>query len=319
MDKVEVTIIIPTKNGGNDIENCLSGVFKQKTRYSYEVIVIDSGSRDNTLEIVERFPVRLIKIKPEEFGHGKTRNLGGGLAKGRYLVYLTQDAIPANVDWLENLVDNFEDEKVAGVYSRWFMKQNCNPLEARYVFETFKPIKEIRSLDGVSNEDYSRSISGFILFSNVSSCIRKNIWEKIPFDDTSIFGEDQEWSQKALKAGYTIVYEPQSIVYHSHNHSLRTQFKTSFDDAISFKGIIGMKTSLIGLLFLPVLATATAFKDYQFMKRNRVSNKAKWVIYSMITTIVRGIASWLGAHHEYIPKGLRRKFSTVPHVLEDGP
>ena len=315
MSKVEVSIIIPTKNGGNEIEKCLSGIFNQKTKYTYEVIVIDSGSTDNTLEMVEKFPVRLIKIKPEEFGHGKTRNLGARLAKGEYLIYLTQDAIPANEHWLENLVSNLEEnEEVAGVYSRWLPKTNCNPLEARYIFDNFKPIKEIRSLKGVSKEDCSRNISRFILFSNVSSCISKNVWEKIPFNDKTIFGEDQEWSKKVLEAGYTIVYEPQSIVYHSHNDSLKKRFKRSFDGAVAFKQITNINANLF---FIPISAIVGTSKNYAFMKKNKFNNKIKWSIYSMIAYTVEGTAAWLGVHQKHIPKRLIRKFSMVPHMLEE--
>lgn len=319
MNTPDISIIVPTKNGGNDIEKCLSGVFKQKTKYSYEVIVIDSGSTDNTLEIVERFPVRLIEIKPEEFGHGKTRNFGARLAKGEYLVYLTQDAIAANESWLENLVDSLKHPKVAGVYSRWLPKKNSNPLAARQISEYFRPFREIRSLDGVSREDYDKNINYFIFFSNVSSGIRRSVLEEISFDENQLFAEDQKWAKKVLEAGYTIVYEPQSIVFHSHNDSLRTLFRRSFDAGISFKEIKGASMSLIGLFFMPISALCTAFRDYEFMKKNRVSKKAKWAIYSMIASIVIGIASWLGAHHDNIPKRLKRKFSTVWHMLEDAP
>ena len=81
--QIDVSIIIPTKNAGNEFDKSLSRIFTQKTKYRYEVIVIDSASTDTTLKIIAKYPVRLIKIKPEEFGHGKTRNLGAGLAKGQ--------------------------------------------------------------------------------------------------------------------------------------------------------------------------------------------------------------------------------------------
>ena len=79
---VDVSIIILTKNGEEHLDALLQSVGEQETSCRTEIIVIDSGSRDNTLSIVDRYPVRLHCIPPEEFGHGKTRNLGAGLARG---------------------------------------------------------------------------------------------------------------------------------------------------------------------------------------------------------------------------------------------
>jgi len=129
---MDISIIIPTKNAGAEFNKCLACISQQKTKHKYEVIVIDSGSTDNTLNILTKYPVRLIKIAPEEFGHGKTRNLGARLAQGDYLVYITQDAIPATGNWLDRLIkDMRQDNQIAGAYSRNLPKPGCGPSEAR--------------------------------------------------------------------------------------------------------------------------------------------------------------------------------------------
>ena len=71
---MDVSIVIPTKNGGHLFEKVLDAVFKQKTEYEYEVICVDSGSKDGTLDVIRKYPCRLFQIEPSEFGHGKTRN-----------------------------------------------------------------------------------------------------------------------------------------------------------------------------------------------------------------------------------------------------
>ena len=72
----DVSIVIPAKNEGETIGQCLKAIHEQDTRYGYEVIVIDSGSTDNTLDTVKTYTsIRLIEIKPQDFGHGKTRNM----------------------------------------------------------------------------------------------------------------------------------------------------------------------------------------------------------------------------------------------------
>src|SRR6266508_3231855 len=88
-----VSVIILTRNGMPLVECCLHSVLDQETSWPFEVIVIDSGSTDGTLELVKSLPVELIRIKPEEFNHGRTRNLGASQAKGEFVIFLVQDAV----------------------------------------------------------------------------------------------------------------------------------------------------------------------------------------------------------------------------------
>ena len=104
---IEVSIVIPSYNGGEDFTKCLQMVFEQKVSFPFEVIVIDSGSTDGTLDFLKGYPIRLKQISPKEFNHGLTRNMGMELARGRYVVLMTQDAIPADNYWLENILVNF--------------------------------------------------------------------------------------------------------------------------------------------------------------------------------------------------------------------
>src|SRR4030067_385234 len=85
------------------------------------------------LEMVRRFPLRLYRINKKDFNHGIMRQRGLELAEGDYVAFLSQDAIPADENWLESLVKNFEDEKGAGVYSRQLAKSDCDPIARKYV------------------------------------------------------------------------------------------------------------------------------------------------------------------------------------------
>jgi rhamnosyltransferase len=191
--QIDISIIIPTKNASAGFNDCLSRIFTQKTNYKYEVIVIDSGSGDSTLDIIAKYPVRLITIKPEEFGHGKTRNLGARLATGKYLVYLTQDALPADENWLDFLLNDIgSDDELAGAYSRTTPRSNCDPFEARYIAQAWgdkKEIKEILDYKKYNNKAYKKKI---VFFSNISSCIQKDIWKRFQFSENIIMAEDQD-------------------------------------------------------------------------------------------------------------------------------
>lgn len=209
---MDVSVVIPAKNEEKNIHQCLNAIFNQRTSYTYEVIVIDSGSTDQTIQIIKKFAkVKLIQIKAEEFGHGKTRNLGAEIATGDFIVFLNADAIPVNHIWLHTLVDNFQqDESIAGIFSRHIPRDDCHLYMARDIYTSMPPEKKIRNLAGKMD---------LMIFSTVSAAIRKKIWKKLPLEHDIVIAEDQEWATRIIREGFKICYEPDSKVYHSHNYT----------------------------------------------------------------------------------------------------
>ena len=139
---MDASIIILTKNAGKNFFTLLQRLSEQKFDGNYEIIVIDSGSTDGTPEAGQSFPVKMVRINPEEFHHGKTRNLGAELSNGRILVYITQDALPLHDDWLRGLTDDLKEPDVAMVVGRqipWQDRRDArqvleHPLRQRLVF-----------------------------------------------------------------------------------------------------------------------------------------------------------------------------------------
>ena len=143
MPIIEITIIILTKNAGANFPLLLEKIYAQKCASYFEVLVIDSGSTDGTLELAARYPVRLMQIKPEEFHHGRTRNLGAELAQGDILVYITQDALPLDENWLQNLTADLKDSSVGMVCGRqipWPHVKPCEKFFYHYYFPDFQVI-----------------------------------------------------------------------------------------------------------------------------------------------------------------------------------
>jgi rhamnosyltransferase len=101
---VKVSIVLLTKIGCASLEEVLRRVFAQEIEERFEVIAIDSGSIDNTKEILTGFPVSVEEIPPTTFNHGETRNLGARLSNGEYIVYLTQDATPQDGKCIDRLL-----------------------------------------------------------------------------------------------------------------------------------------------------------------------------------------------------------------------
>lgn len=224
-NKPFVSVIILVKNGLPYIEECLDAVFSQETPWCFEVIVIDSGSTDGTVEIVKKTPAKLIQILPEHFNHGETRNLGASLSNGVYLIFLVADATPVGRDWMMQLVDAANTNGAAGAYSRQLPRGNHN-LFARNAVERWHTASSVRRLQKYPpnyKQIDPRDRYLLALYDDVSSCMKKQIWRKYPYHN--VHCEDVEWSDRVMRDGYAIVYEPNSVVIHSHQRSIKQDMK----------------------------------------------------------------------------------------------
>lgn len=233
--ELTASVLLVTKNGEKYLDECLTGIFSQKVDFPFEVIAVDSGSTDRTLLILSRFPVRIHRIQPSDFGHGRTRNFAAGLARGKFVVFLTQDATPANDQWLGELVRNVENTPgAAGAYSRWLCRREGHVLEKIWIEQLFVPTPRIQKVEGTSQDLDKKQNRRLILFSNVSSCLCRAVWEKIRFDENTRFAEDQMWAKQTIEAGYSIVYAPSSAVYHSHNDPWDVFIKRNIESGMAF-------------------------------------------------------------------------------------
>ncbi|MBU4590008.1 MAG: glycosyltransferase, partial [Candidatus Omnitrophica bacterium] len=129
MNDVKISVVIPVKDGEKHLDSLLKAVFSQNINAEFEVIVVDSGSKDSSLDIIKEYPVKLYQIDARDFNHGITRNLGVSKAQGKYVILMTQDAIPRNKRWMRELVENLErDGRIAGAYSRQLPSKDSSHL-----------------------------------------------------------------------------------------------------------------------------------------------------------------------------------------------
>lgn len=233
------TIVLLIKNGEKYLQEILSAIYAQETDFDFEVLAVDSGSKDQSLQILKQFPVRLIQIPPQSFNHGDTRNFGAEQAcpESEYIVYLTQDATPLNTHWLANLLKPLrKDSRVAGAFSRHVPRPGTSPSlyrQAVHIWQTggTQTLYKQAPADPV---EYQRDKFHYIYFSDTSSAIRRSVWQETHFPRTS-FAEDALWADAVLQAGYAIVYEPSSQVLHSHNYPLVEQFRQNVDHTAAMK------------------------------------------------------------------------------------
>jgi len=316
----KISIIILTKNEEEFIEETLKSVYNQEIDCDFEVIVIDSDSRDRTLEIVKRYPVRLLRILSCDFGHGRTRNLGTSIAQGDYIIFLNGDAAPKNKKWLASLVDCLYGNSIAGAYSRIYPRPNCNPLDERdilndnYLFDgREKYIKCFSEYNKMSPEKKRK----FIAFHTISCAIKRDLLLKNMFANLE-FGEDLEWSKRMLEKGFKIIYESKSEVIHSHDihASFINTVRKYFDDA-RISQILLNRWTFFNLLKWPAVIALESTKDKVYilrLKRN-LFYKLNWIFYSNITRLAEFIGILLGIL-PFLPAKLVDELSLVRQIKQ---
>lgn len=224
-DGVLATVAVLTYNGERYLRDLLAAVHAQRVDGHVEVLVIDSGSTDATLDIVAEFPsVELVQIPNSEFGHGRTRNLAAHLAKGTYVAYLTHDAVPAHDRWLYELLKPFElNPDVAAVMGKQIARPWCFPLlkyEIDAVFTGFGPdfgTTLFYEDDFITSEAVRNAVT---FYSDVNSAARRELLTgPIPYRDVS-YAEDQLLGRDAIGSGYVKAYAPRAVVLHSNDMTL---------------------------------------------------------------------------------------------------
>lgn len=240
-----VTVFVPTFNGARWLEEVLAALATQMTTFPFEILVIDSGSTDSTLDIIARHKARLIRIPNHEFDHGATRNRAVEEACGEVVVLTVQDATPADAHWLAGMVAQFKDPGVGGVYCDQIPRPDCSPFLrerlARWVQGGGQPkISEVKDVAHFWNEVHPNERWNIIKFDNVASAVRRTTALAHPFPRRR-FGEDVTWAKGAVLAGWKIVYEPRVAVIHSHPLSIWYEFKRAYLDHQNVNDLVGSR------------------------------------------------------------------------------
>lgn len=294
------SVVIPVKNGEEFLDEVLRQVVAQKADFAYEVIVIDSGSTDSSLEIIKHYNVNLIQINSQEFNHGLTRNLGVEKSSGEFIAFITQDATPANDQWLQNLVMPLkENPEVAGVFGKHLARPNCDPIVELNLQDHFdRGISMTRSF-WRKDQGYEQQKNLYVFFSNNNSCIRRTIWEQIPFREVEM-SEDQWWAQDILEQGYVKCYEPTALVYHSHTYTTIGWFKRQFDEyrAYSKLGLVDKVSLKSAIKSIVSLSTQNIRLIAQTSNLTKL-NKIYWSMRRLFINIGIVSGQFLGARHTH--------------------
>jgi rhamnosyltransferase len=216
------SIIIRAYNEEKHIGRLLEGILHQTIK-DVEVILVDSGSTDSTVEIAQSHGAHIVRIPPEEFTFGRSLNYGIREATSEYIVIASAHVYPVYPDWLAALLHPLLDRQVALSYG----KQRA-PVSAKFsekqIFHQWYP-------------ELGKQHQETAFCNNANAAIRRSLWKKNPYDETLTGLEDLAWAKWAQEQGYEISYVAEAEVIHTHEETPRGVFNRYRREAMAYKKI----------------------------------------------------------------------------------
>jgi rhamnosyltransferase len=252
MNSPLASIIVRCYNEAEHIGKLLHGLSEQSIQ-DYEVVLVDSGSTDGTIEIAEEFGVDKVEyIDPEEFSFGRALNYGCEAAAGEFCVIASAHVYPSRDDWLEQLLDKF-NEDIGLVYG----KQRGNDVTTFSENQIFK--------QWFPDHDIERQNHPFC--NNANAAIRRELWEEYPYDEQLTGLEDVDWAKRIQKDGYDISYASEAEIIHVHDETAKQVLNRYRREAYAHKQI--MPSQSFSLFDFLRLSTTNILSDYRASLRER--------------------------------------------------
>jgi len=216
-------VVVRAYNEARHIGRLMEGIRRQTLR-DVEIILVDSGSTDDTVAIARRYAARVVTISPEEFTFGRALNRGIAAARGEFIVMASAHVYPVYPDWLERLLEPFQDPRVALTYGKQRGAATSRFSEHR-IFAAWFPDGQ-----GPRYQDHP-------FCNNANAAIRRALWERHPYDETLTGLEDIAWAKWALEQGYAVVYVPEAEIIHVHEETWRQIYNRYRREALALKHI----------------------------------------------------------------------------------
>jgi glycosyltransferase involved in cell wall biosynthesis len=217
---VNCSIVIRAYNEERHIGRLLEGI-RQQTIEDVEIILVDSGSTDETVAIAESFAARIVRIPSTEFTFGRSLNLGIEASTRAFIVIASAHVYPVYPDWLETLLRPFENDKIALTYGKQRGPGTAKFSEKQIYHQWYPDVSKPRQTTAFCN--------------NANAAIRRSLWEQNPYDETLTGLEDLAWAKRAKEQGYEIAYVAEAEIVHIHHETPQAVFNRYRREAMAFK------------------------------------------------------------------------------------
>lgn len=296
--KFSVDVIIPTYKPDEKLTRLVS-MLQNQTYPVDHILIINTEEELWKQELIRDMDrVEVFHIKREAFDHGGTRRLGESFSNADILVYMTQDAVPADRTLIYHLIQPLEREKVKASYARQLPDNECRIIESytrNFNYPENSCIKNLEDLPELGIKTF--------FCSNVCAAYDHKTYKKLGgFPKRAIFNEDMIYAGHLVQAGYSIAYAAEAEVIHSHNYSCMQQFHRNFDLAVSqaqnpdvFQGI---KSESEGIRLVKQTAS--------YLRKEK---QGKWIPYLIISSGFKYLGYRLGKIYRILPKFVVRACS----------
>ena len=290
-------MLIPTLEASLRLPQLVSAL-KEQTLRPLEIIVIDSDSLDGTAEVARSLGCSVYKISARRsttVGHATSRLK---MAAGNILLFMTDDAVPADPRFIHNLTRRLGCDRVAAAYARQKARHDALPTEAVWRLKNYPTQSQIQDLCSVSSP-----LLGNFRFSNVASAVLKTSFERVGrFPERIIMSEDLVLCEKLLQSGFAVAYEADAVVVHSHNLTLAKLARRYFDQGVFMRSHEGplAKTGVTREGITVVLRQVT-----DLLK----SGHFRYLPRSIVEAAIRVFAYHLGRSYPRLPGRLVRWLS----------
>lgn len=225
MSSMRISIVFRALNEEKWFADALQACVDQDTDgFEVEIVLVDSGSTDRTIEIAESFGVRIVYIQKHEFTFGRSLNLGCEAASGDILVFISAHCVPAHSRWLINLVSPLVNQSISYSYGRQ-IGHDVSRFSEHQIFEQYFP-------------DHDKIPQDNFFVNNANSAIVKSVWESYKFDEEVTGLEDMVLAKAIMKDGGRIGYVADAAVYHIHEESFGQTKKRYYREALTLREIM---------------------------------------------------------------------------------
>ncbi len=315
---MKASIAILTYNCPENIFlNLIQKIKNQDFEDNYEILIIDSSTENKLRQFISLFSqqdknLRLIQIDNKDFNHGLTRDLAIKSARGEYVVFITQDAIPADNKWLQEIIYPFKiNEKIVCVFGKQIPQKNANFLDKMWINNVFDKLSKPNQI--IIHSKKNKSQSGLYFNSDTNSAYNKELFLK-NFNFGKIdYAEDQIIAKIIIDSGFQKAYSAKAIVIHSHTWQEPIQyFLRNFDEARGLKKSIGYVDHNIKVrnIFIKIIKDyLIALKALWTRYSTNIINNIYWSIKSLFIIRFRILGLLIGYRYDEVPKKRWKYFS----------
>lgn len=222
---MKLSVVIRTLNEASYLDELLAAIHAQDVQaYEIEIVLIDSGSTDSTLDIARKHACRITHINKKDFSFGRSLNMGSEFATGDILIFISGHCVPCDSNWLSSLIQPIVDESAQYVYGRQVGRDTTKFSEENLFRKYFPKYSKIPQADDFCN--------------NANSALKRSVWKLHPFNEALTGLEDMELGKRLRESGGEIAYVADAAVYHIHDESW-SQVKRRYErEAIALQKIM---------------------------------------------------------------------------------